>query len=164
MWKWLFAAFVACSSTTAHADFNRWAAEVENDPFTGGQKVAVDYSSSLRSGVAVLCDTSQSGVTIRAVPGFAFTEDMQSLEPLLEFAIDGTRLLSAKGSTGAVGDNIAASQVTLTGEEAKQFINAFANARKQIAIKDGISDRPHLLRASGSTKAGEALKACLAKQ
>ena len=37
-------------------------------------------------------------------------------------------------------------------------------AKRQIAVKDGISDRPYLLTASGSTKAGAALVKCMEGQ
>ncbi|WP_274627591.1 hypothetical protein [Arvimicrobium flavum] len=151
------------SINSAAADFLRWSAEIENDPFSGGRKVLVNMST-IRSGVFIVCDTAEPGVRVRAVPGWAYVPDLALIEPTIEFAFDGERLLGAKGTTGAVGDNIAAAEVLLQGDQARQFVSAFASAQRQVAIKDGISDQPHLLKASGSTKAGEALVGCLDKQ
>jgi hypothetical protein len=52
----------------------------------------------------------------------------------------------------------------LTVDNAWLFVDAFDGARKQVAIKDGISDRPHLLTAAGSSKAGAALVKCMEGQ
>lgn len=89
---------------------------------------------------------------------------MAGLEPELEFAFDGTKLLGQTGTTGAVGNNMEASEAQLSRDDAKRFIDAFRSAKKQVAIKDGISDRPHLLTARGNGKAGAALLACIEKQ
>jgi hypothetical protein len=155
---------LALTTSSAWADFQRWSAETESDPFSGGQKVTVDYMSTLRSGIFIFCDSAVPGVSVRAVPGWAYVDDLEGFKPIIEFAIDGKLLLSAVGRTGAVGDNIAAAEVTLTDDQAVQFVEAFASARRQVAIKDGISDQPHLLRASGSTKAGQALAGCIKAQ
>lgn len=160
----LVVAVSASSITSASADFMRWSVETESDPFSGGQKVLVNYMSTIRSGVFIVCDTAEPGIRVRAVPGWAYVPDLALIEPTIEFAFDGERLFGAKGSTGAVGDNIAAAEVLLNDEQARQFVTAFAAAKRQVAIKDGISDQPHLLKASGSTKAGQALVGCLDKQ
>ncbi|ATN32877.1 hypothetical protein ACO34A_03560 [Rhizobium sp. ACO-34A] len=155
---------VAAFSSAAWAGFDSWTAEVENDPFSGGQRVTVGITTSMRSGVVIFCDTSEKGLTVRAIPGFAFESGMTGFAPEMEFAIDGERLLGQSGETGAVGDNIAVSEVKLSPENAKRFMDAFAAAKKQIAIKDGISDRPHLMPARGTTKSGQALLGCMGKQ
>ncbi|MCJ7996661.1 hypothetical protein J5N58_06810 [Rhizobium cremeum] len=155
---------LAAFSSAAWAGFDSWTAEVENDPFSGGQRVTVGISTSMRSGVVIICDSAEKGLMVRAVPGFAFDSDLAGFEPEVEFAIDGERLLGQAGETGAVGDNLAASQVMLSPENAKRFVDAFAAAKKQIAIKDGISDRPHLMPARGTTKSGQALLTCMGKQ
>lgn len=155
---------IACSHVPATADFQRWSVDREQDPFSGGEKVAVNYMSSMRSGVFVFCDTSERGLMVRAIPGFANEPQLAGLTPIIAFAFDGELLLSDVGQTGSVGDNLAISQVMLKPDNAQKFVDAFAKAKKQIAIKDGISDSPHLLKASGSTAAGESLVACMAKQ
>lgn len=154
---------VALASTAgpAAADFNRWSSETEQDPFSGGKRVTVDYMSSLRSGVIIICDTKETGLMIRAIPGFTFTDVLVGATPEMEFAIDGVRIMGQSGQTGAVGDNLAVAQTMLTKENAETFVAAFAGARKQVAIKDGISDRPYLLSARGSTKAGGDLVSCM---
>lgn len=148
----------------AAADFLRWSAETDNDPFTGGQRVTVSYMSSLRSGVFIICDTAEEGLIVRAVPGFTYTPMMEAVTPTLEFAFDGKRVLGQEGRTGAVGDSLATAETQLSVENSWLFAEAFAGAKRQIAIKDGISDRPHLLKASGSTKAGAALVRCMQMQ
>lgn len=151
-------------SGQALAGFNSWSTSVENDPFSGGIKVTVDFAASMRSGVLIVCDTAQTGLMVRAVPGFEFADVLKGARPVLEFAIDGDRLMFQQGVTGAVGENLAAAQAQLTFENAKALATAFTKAKRQIAIKDGISDRPFLLRVSGSSKAGAALNKCLDKQ
>lgn len=158
------AAIVAFSAAPTLAGFQSWSVEVDNDPFSKGSRVTVDYSSSMRSGVLIICDTAEHGLTVRAVPGFTFSEQMRGYEPLVEFAIDGERLLGQKGETGSVGDNLAAVETKLETSDAEKFVEAFAAARRQVAVKDGISDRPYLLSARGSTKAGAALVKCMERQ
>jgi hypothetical protein len=152
------------SSVPALAGFESWTAESEDDPFSGGNRTTVDYTNSMRSGVLIICDTAQPGLMVRAVPGFALDSSLSGFTPEMEFAIDGTRVLGQSGHVGAVGDNLAASETQLSKENADTFVKAFAGAKKQIALKDGISDRPFLLTARGSTKAGAALVSCMAKQ
>lgn len=152
------------SSAPASAGFNSWTTESEDDPFSGGNRTTVDYSNSMRSGVLIVCDTAEPGLMVRAVPGFAMDANLSDFEPEMEFAVDGTRILGQAGQVGAVGDNVAAAQTQLSKENAEIFVKAFAEATKQIAIKDGISDRPFLLTARGSTKAGAALLKCMAGQ
>lgn len=120
--------------------------------------------SSFRSGVVVLCDSAKYGLIVRAIPGFDYTEKLKEFTPTVKFAFDGKLLFDAEGETGSVGNSLAISQVTLDGDQAKKFVDAFALAKKQIAIDDGISDKPHLLSARGSTTAGQAIVACIDKQ
>ncbi|MBP2560821.1 hypothetical protein J2857_003590 [Neorhizobium galegae] len=155
---------LAASVVPAWAGFGSWSVEIEDDPFSGGRQVAVSISTSIRSGVLILCDSSKDGVVVRAIPGFAFNGDISGFVPSIEIAIDGKRLISTEGETGSVGDNLAISQVSLSVDDTKIFVDAFAKAKKQVAIKDGISDRPHLMAANGTTKAGTALRDCLARQ
>ncbi|CAH0132650.1 hypothetical protein SRABI05_00085 [Agrobacterium fabrum] len=165
MRKWVLSAvFFASITAPAMAGFQQWSVDTEDDPFSGGKRVTVDFMSSIRSGVIVICDTAEKGLMFRAIPGFVFDSRLQGLTPEIEFAIDGVRLLGQTGETGAVGDNLAAAQVMLTKENAESLVAAFATAKKQIAIKDGISDRPHLLTARGSTKAGASLLTCMKLQ
>jgi hypothetical protein len=152
------------TATNAYALFDRWDTEVEDDPFSGGKRVTSTFMSSVRSGVLIICDSAEAGLTVRAIPGFEFDQSLSGLQPTVEFAVDGKRLLGETGSTGAVGNNLAISQVLLLRDKAQEFVDAFSKAQKQIAVKDGISDRPHLLAARGSTKAGEALTECIKLQ
>jgi len=154
----------AMSLLPAEAGFQSWTAEKEEDPFSKGKRVTVDFMNSVRSGVLLICDSAEKGFMLRAIPGFAFESVLRSIDPEIEVAIDGERLFGQEGETGAVGDNLAIAQVMLSPENAKAFIMAFTKAKKQVAIKDGISDRPYLLSARGSTKAAQALEGCLSQQ
>lgn len=166
MRKTIYLAAVSLFSvvTSANAGLLQWSAESEADPFTGGKKVTVDFMSTLRSGVVVFCDTSDVGIKVRAIPGFDYVDGLAGVSPTASFAIDGQKLLDADGSTGQVGNNLAAVDITLDGDKARQFVKAFAAAKKQVALKDGISDAPHLLTARGSTNAGKALAGCIEAQ
>lgn len=160
----LATAFVVATVVPSHAGFQSWSVEKESDPFSGGESVSANFMTSFRSGIFVLCDSAKKGLTVRAVPGFAYDQRLEDFEPTMKFAFDGKLLLDAKGQTGSVGDNLAASEVMLDVDQAKQFVEAFAAAKKQIAIDDGIADKPHLLTARGSTTSGAAIVSCIAKQ
>lgn len=161
--KFAFAIVCAIVGTTAaHAGGGRWTADVESDPFTKGTKVSLDYSAADNSGVAILCDTTQQGIAeIRAVPGYAYAPILKGKSPRVAVAVDGNILFELSGYTGSVGDNLAAVGGFMTAEQAREFAEAFTAAKKQIAIKDGISDRPYLLTTAGSTASGKALLSCL---
>lgn len=164
MRRWLVCIAFFISATSSIAGFQTWDASVEEDPFSGGRRVTASFMSSLRSGVLVICDTAEQGLLVRAIPGFAYDPSLEGGTPEIEFAFDGKRLLGQSGQTGAVGDNLAVSQTMLSVDNSWLFVEAFAGAKKQVAIKDGISDRPHLLTASGSTKTGAALVKCMEGQ
>ncbi|CAN7345667.1 hypothetical protein [Neorhizobium sp. LjRoot104] len=161
---WVALGLVAVSAGVVDAGFQAWTVDSEDDPFSKGTRVTVDFMSSLRSGVLFICDSAESGLLIRAIPGFAHEPILKGIVPKIEIAIDGKLLFGQDGETGAVGDNLAVSQTMLSPDNAKSFATTFSAATKQIAIKDGISDRPHLLTARGSTKAGKALVACMERQ
>ena len=146
---------------TAHADFLRWSVVVEEDPFTNGNNITANYLTSIRSGVFLSCDSETKILTIKAVAGYAYEARLAPLTPTAEIMIDKVMVGSYQAQVGAFGDNIAGIVFDLRGVEVDTFLKAFIASKKQIAIKDGISDRPHLLRASGSTKAGQKLAACL---
>lgn len=158
------AAAILCLMGQAGAGFDSWTTETEQDPFSGGARVTVDYSSSLRSGIVFFCDATEDGVRIRAIPGYVYDTPMAGFGPKVEFAIDGEVMDGGYGKVGVVGDNLAAVDATLKGSSARNLLRAFAAAKKQIAVKDGMSDRPHLLNARGSTKAATALLDCMKRQ
>jgi hypothetical protein len=165
--RWFFTIILvslSVSSWPVNAGFDRWTADKKSDPFSGGQKVTVTNMSSMRSGIVIFCDSAETGLTVRAIPGYAYQAALALIEPDIQFAFDGKKMLSQKGETGTVGDNLAVSQVTLSPENSRIFAKAFAGAVKQVAIQDGISDQPHLMTARGSTKSGRALIECMQSQ
>ena len=52
----------------SHADFLRWSADTEEDPCSG-RRVKVNFMSSVRSGVFIICDTVERGLTVAPSPG-----------------------------------------------------------------------------------------------
>jgi hypothetical protein len=159
----LAVAAVVTSASAAQAGFDRWTVESEKDPFTGGTRVTVSLLTSIRSGVNMFCDSAYPGLTIRIVPGYAFEAGFKSASPSVRVAVDEQIVQEAVGQLASVGENFAAIEVNIVSYEARSLINAMMKAQKQIAIDDGFSDRPHLLTARGSTKAGEALQGCNGK-
>ena len=43
---------------SANAGFDSWFVETEADPFTGGSKVFAGYTSSMRRGAVIMCDSA----------------------------------------------------------------------------------------------------------
>lgn len=157
-------AIAICMASPAHAGFKSWSAETTPDPFTGGIKVVVDYSDTLRSGAFIICDSSQAGLELRVLAGWEYTSMLDGRVADGKIAVDGKVVLSAKGQPGAFGQNIAGVSFPIDADHAAAFVDAMKNARAQIAFQDGISNGPLLLTARGSTKAGKSLDACLAAQ
>lgn len=148
----------------ASAGFQSWSAESEPNPFNEKKSVTVSYLDSGRSGVFLLCDGGTGVLTVRAIPGFAYSMSLAIYEPTMRFAVDGKVVGEAKGETGSVGDNLAMSQAELDGDLAHEFIDAFIQGKSQIAVDSGIADRPQLLKARGSTNSGKALRECLSSK
>ncbi|MBD9445743.1 MULTISPECIES: hypothetical protein [unclassified Rhizobium] len=160
----LAAAIIFATTFQSQAGLQSWSVEKESDPFSGGESVSVNFMTTFRSGVLVLCDSAKKGLRVRAIPGFDYDQRLADFKPTMKFAFDGKLLFTAEGETGSVGNNLAASEVELEGDQAKLFVEAFASAKKQIAIDDGIADKPHLLTAKGSTTSGSAIVSCIEKQ
>lgn len=154
--------FLGCCYS--YAGLQEWTFETTSDPFSGGRKIEVSFSSSLRSGIFIICDTAESGFDVRAVAGWDYVTDLDGVRPWGKFAVDGEILFDAQGSARAFGSNIAGVQILLGQYEALILAKAMKAARSQIALQDGISNKPHLLSARGSTKAGRALEECLERQ
>lgn len=158
------AAFLSMSCFHANAGFERWSTEVENDPFSEGEKVTANHMTSIRSGVFVVCDSADSGIEVRSIAGWEYSSDVPKFATSA-IAVDGKVLLKdILSATGAFGQNVAGVIIPLNPDSSKILLEAFVKAQKQIAIKDGISNSPMLLTARGSTKAAQTLLECLNKQ
>ena len=150
----------------ATAGLLRWSVETEPDPFSKGGRVTASFSSSVRSGVLLFYDSAKSGMELRAIAGWRMSDAdflaLSSLPLKASIAIDGEVLLTDLDVVpGQCGNSIACASIKLDSAASAAVIRAFVSARRQIAIKDGISDRPHLLTARGSTKSARALQRCL---
>ena len=149
----------------AAAGFDRWSIEKERDPFSGGEKITANNMSSLRSGMFVMCDTADSGLTVRAIAGWDATPAIVGKVAVSALAVDGDVLIENIFSIGgAYGANIAGVDAIISGVDVEKFLTAMIEAQRQIAFQDGISNGPMLLSARGSTASGRALKACIEKQ
>lgn len=162
--SFVFAVGLCVVSSRAFAGFQSWTIDVEKDPFTEGERITALYSESIRTGAVVMCDTSTKGLMMRSVPGYAMDPFLDGYESVFKVAVDGKLVFEATGRSHAVGDSLAATSADISVEDSGKLVDAMIAARKQIAISDGISDRAILLKARGSTKAGEALKRCLEAQ
>jgi hypothetical protein len=151
-------------ASEALAGFESWSVDASPDPFTGGAKVEVNYLVSARSGTFLICDSSKEGLELRVVAGWQYVDDLQGFKPSGKLAIDGKILFEVPGETGAFGSNVAGATFNLARHHAEALALAMEDAKQQIAVQDGISDRPMLMKARGSTKAGKALRECLVKQ
>lgn len=158
----LVAATILMSSiNSANAGFRSWSYEIKQNPFSGGIDVAVLYSLTERTQVQVSCDSGKSGIKIVAIPGYEMTERMRSLRPKTRIAVDGEIILSEmEGNVRSFGANKAGIIIELTKKDAVALTNAFIAAQRQIAIEDGMSARPFLLSAKGSTAAAKKIKQC----
>lgn len=149
----------------AYAGFERWTSQVENNPFTGGTDVTVLYNLSARSQVSLSCDSAENGVNLVAIPGWEMTSSIDGFEPSMKIAVDGNIILSGLiAQIGAFGENLAGAYITLTKEDAVKLTEAFVTAQKQIAIEDGMSTKPFLMSARGSTASALKLKQCYEAQ
>jgi hypothetical protein len=95
--RWFFTVILvllSVSSWPVNAGFDRWTADKKSDPFSGGQKVTVTNMSSMRSGIVIFCDSAETGLTVRAIPGYAYQAALALIEPDIQFAFDGKKMLS----------------------------------------------------------------------
>lgn len=155
------ATLIAMASAPAEAGFDRWSAETKYDPFTKGEQVTVSYMDSMRSGAAIICDAASSEVMIRVVPGYAFEQVMIDDTPKMAVAFDDVIMDLGTGEATSVGDNFAAVQVKVDLFTANRFSRLFRDAKRQIAFKDGMSERPMIMTARGSGRAGNDLARCI---
>lgn len=156
-------------SADLKAGFGRWTVDTESDPFSKGDNVVAGYLSSVRSGVFIECDTAGYGIEVRAVAGWEVTSTellaLEAMDPKAAIAVDGEVLLQDLDTKpGACGQRVACITLTLDSKESEKLLNAFVSAKNQIALRDGISNKPHLLSAKGSTKSAKALLSCTKQQ
>jgi hypothetical protein len=150
--------------SAATAGFDSWTVETESDPFAGAQIVTASYNSSARNGVFIECNSETGTVILKAIAGWAYIPDLALVTPEVQYAVDGNVIaISGVAETGAFGDNVAGVSVRFDADQARKLVEAFSSAKKQIAVKDGISDRPLLLKARGSTAVGKKLLGCIDK-
>lgn len=100
-----------------------------------------------------------------AIPGYEASADTLLFEPIVRFAIDGEIILSnLSAKVSAFGANLAGVVIKLTKEDADKFTDGLLSAQRQIALEDGLSSKPFLLTARGSTAAAKKIKQCYQAQ
>ncbi|MEP2945906.1 MAG: hypothetical protein ABJN11_16060 [Lentilitoribacter sp.] len=153
------------TTNIAYAGFERWTTTAKNNPFSGGVDVSVLYNVSRDAQVQVQCDSGEQGITIVAIPGYEVTGGVLSLEPAVNIAIDGEIILSdVKARISAFGANLVGIVIKLEKQNADKLTDGFLSAQSQIALDDGISTKPFLLTAKGSTSAAKKVKQCYQAQ
>lgn len=152
-------------TSVAQAGFGRWTIETKRDPFAQSDKVTADYHLSRRSAVFIQCDTSKSGLTVKLIAGWR--DDRGSVPGSVQtsaVAMDDKIVLNFVSQGATFGNLIAGVYAELSAEDSDKLIDAMINARQSMGFKDGISNGPLLVKARGSTKAGQSLQTCLSKQ
>lgn len=163
--KLLSLALLLVSMNSANAGFERWTASAKKNPFSGGVDVSVIYNVSRNSQVQVQCDSGKQGIKIVAIPGFEASADLLIFTPSIRFAVDGKIILTdVPAKVSVFGANLAGVAITLTKENADKFTDGLLSAKRQIALEDGISSKPFLLTARGSTAAARKIKQCYQAQ
>lgn len=153
------------SINTAHAGFEKWTTTAKNNPFSGGVDVSVLYNVSCDGHIQVRCDSGEQGITIVAIPGYEANDNVLLYEPDIKIAIDGKIILTdISASVGAFGANLVGVIVKLTKQNADKLTDGFLSAQRQIAFEDGLSSKPFLLTARGSTAAAKKIKQCYQAQ
>ncbi|MFT3687976.1 hypothetical protein [Paenirhodobacter sp.] len=149
--------------------------EPETDPFSGSNKITAfvligsGFGARI-SGAAVICDTSEDGITVRAIPGYTHDGSDSaaiSLGALNAAFADDKRLETvtvSDASAGTVGSDQLAIDLLLDKEASEAFLNAMAAARKSIMVKDGVNSGPIKLSARGSSAAAKKLLECVKAQ
>lgn len=167
----LLAAIIPAFFATQALAYDTWNVEVEKDPFTGSERITVSYFQSARSGVFILCRPDESGLNLRMLPGWRFDDGdteryAEAIMSRFAIAVDGEVLdvTPTKTSFGNIDDNLANADVHIDHDAARKVVEAWINAKSQIALKDGVSDGPFLLTARGSTNSGRVLESCLDSQ
>lgn len=167
----LLAAIIPAFLATQALAYEVWNFKVEKDPFEGADRVTVSYFQSERSGVVILCRPDEGGLHFRMLPGWRFdggdTEKYDhAIMSKFAIAVDGKVLdvTPTKSRFGNIDDNLANADVHIDHDSARNVVEAWINAKSQIALKDGVSDSPFLLTARGSTNSGRALEGCLDNQ
>jgi hypothetical protein len=153
---------------SANAGWKKWSSDVKTDPFTKGEKVFLGFSLSTSSSLIVRCDTSQTGIEVRAIPGWRGDNSLLDRKPEVKLAIDGDLLFTNQKIDTNVnlygGDYLVGISAMLNRRQSEEFIARFVKAKRQIAMDDGMSTGPTITTARGSTRAGRALIKCLGKQ
>ena len=162
---YLFSTTMLLATTQQAYSFDRWEVEVKKNPFTNGVDVSSVYPISFRSQVAISCDSGKTGIRLVAIPGFEFSSDLSLITPKVKIAVDGNVISGGlNGRVKAFGANLAGVVVEIDNQQAEIITSAFAAAKRQIAIKDGISTKPFLLTARGSTKSAQKIQQCFRAQ
>ncbi|MET3602192.1 hypothetical protein, partial [Martelella mangrovi] len=122
---------VTLTASVANADFMRWSAVQEDDPFAESQRMVMGYRDSQASGVFILCDAASDKLLLRLalplevsafnLPTYKFSEQVKvdDFETHLVFADD---VMLGNGNIGF--------DAAFEGEGARRFLDELVKARK----------------------------------
>lgn len=138
----------------ASADFLRWSATQEDDPFATKERMIMDYMDSTDSGMLIICEPASDSLTLRLalpisaashrIPTYIFNEQVQ----IDDFS---SHILSADDVT--LGNGNIGIDSELAGESARRLLDEMVKARRSFYIK--VSDVTETIRlpVNGSTAA-----------
>lgn len=159
-----FALLLNLASGYAHAEEGKWVTEIQNDPFAKAQRIRIGYLSPGEVGVFLFCYQDVGGFNLTVVPGYPHESWMDRRPALMELAVDGRHVWEEKAKVGKFDNGLVYSEIDFTPLTGRWLVDAFIQAREQIAILDGIGERGHLLNVDGARKAGEAISRCMNKE
>ncbi|WP_319520143.1 hypothetical protein [uncultured Martelella sp.] len=152
----IIAASLAASN--AHADYLRWSAAPEDDPFARDRRMIMNYMDSQDSGLFIICEEQSDRITIRLalplaaddyrLPTYDFLEQVQidDFNSHIQYADDVTL---ANGNIGLDAD--------IEGESARYLLDDLVEAQRSFYIK--VTDITETIRlpVTGSTAAANAM-------
>ena len=162
--KRLFVALVAYSTsiTTSIAGIDSWTSVSQEDSFTNGKIVQVEYIYKYGTGqIKIVCGDDYSGLLISMLNGEAFGSPNLEEWPSLSVAVDESVIFKRSPVNQEPYQISGIPTFLLTKEDSIKLASAFLTATKQIALKNESNKATMLLSSNGSAKVGKQLLDCL---
>ncbi|MCB8835964.1 hypothetical protein [Aurantimonas sp. VKM B-3413] len=152
-------------ATAAHAGFQRWDVEIEEDPFDNLGKLTMMNLDSIKTGMLIMCDEKSDAIIVRWASSFPYDQAAPPELADLPFslAFDTGERHDSTADIALLGTGNMGFDTVFRGDEARQILTSFAGARSKIYVKIGNND-PSAFTARGSTAGAErALAYCFTK-
>ncbi|KAA6404535.1 hypothetical protein DPQ22_09470 [Candidatus Tokpelaia sp.] len=135
------------------------------DPFVESREIQfANIKVSYFSGLFLSCREGKSILLVKAISPFNFADMPKSYPYKMSFAVDGDILFKDREallSSNPYGK--VASYTILDGDVAQNVAQKFSEARKSVAVRDGIGAGTEIHSARGASSAGRKLLKCLLK-